>query len=157
MNSKAKAGLIIAVIGFLYTVQAYMMPRAAVGNPMAPVIYPLILGVFLTLCSCILFLKEYYKGEKDKELNEEQKKNKKEVNKLIGLTCIAGIVYALLFNRIGYVLSTIIFLGTIMYALNGKSTWKKNTLVAVGFSIVVYYIFSSLLAIPLPRLPFLDI
>jgi putative tricarboxylic transport membrane protein len=44
-----------------------------------------------------------------------------------------------------------------MFALNGKKKWKTCVIVSVVFSVVVYLIFSNLLAIPLPKIPILDI
>lgn len=163
MNIKTKAGAAITVFGVLYSGYAYMMPRAAIGNPMAPMIFPMILGIGLIVLGGVYFLKEYaaWKAQvaRDgvKSVTPEEAALEKKTNKLILLTCFSGIAYAMLFNGLGYVISTALFIGVIMFGLNGKDKWKLNLAVALIFSIAVYFIFSNLLAIPLPRMPILDI
>lgn len=153
MNNQAKAGIGASVIGIMYTIMAYSMPRASIGNPLAPSIFPLILGVTLTVLGLALLIKE-------KSKYSPEKVKVKEVwsyhRKLTALTCAGGVAYALLFDRIGYILSTIIFLLIILFAINEKNKWKTNLIVAVCFSVAVYFIFSRLLGIPLPNVPFLD-
>jgi putative tricarboxylic transport membrane protein len=91
-----------------------------------------------------------------KRKNRDNSK-KENTNKMIVLTCLACIIYAILFNRIGYVLSTIVFLEAMLLLFNGKKKWKTNTIVAVVFSVFIYIVFSKLLGVILPVMPFIYI
>ena len=94
---------------------------------------------------------------------EELKKNKEISNtikftidsnlKKIGLTCLFSILYALLFDKLGYVISTILFLEGELILFNDLKKWKINTLVAVIFSLFIYILFSKLLGVYLPMTP----
>jgi putative tricarboxylic transport membrane protein len=140
-----------------------IMPKASIGNPMAPKIFPLVLGIGLTILGALYTMKEYKdwqaevtSGTEEKVSPEKQEINQK-TNKLITITAVASIGYAMIFESLGYVISTMLFIGVVMFALNGKEKWKTCILVATIFSVAVYLIFSNLLAIPLPKIPILDI
>lgn len=158
MNIGAITGLLAIIIGGIYSISAYNLPRATVGNPIAPILFPLGLGVTMFIFGIILFIKET-KNERGlaKEKRKNQKKSLSSSGKLVIITCLSSIIYALLFERIGYVLSTFLFMGLILFAINGKANWKTNVLVAVCFSVGIYFIFLKLLSIPLPALPVFDI
>ena len=74
----------------------------------------------------------------------------------IGLTAVCALIYAFLFDRLGYVLSTILFLEGLLILFNGFAKWKQNTIVAVIFSVVVYVLFFKLLNVYLPPFPFFE-
>jgi putative tricarboxylic transport membrane protein len=76
--------------------------------------------------------------------------------KQIGLTIVCAIIYALLFDRLGYVIATIIFLEGVLSIFNGYKNWKQNTIVAVVFSVVVYVLFFKILNVYLPPFPFFE-
>ncbi len=151
------------LFGMLYTVGAFMIPRASIGNPVAPKIFPLILGIGLSILGSLYTLKEYKQWRDDessgstKKFTPDELEKKRKTNQLILFTAIAGIVYAAIFEAVGYILSTSLFIGGIMFAINGRKKWMTNVGVAVIFSVSVYMIFSNLLAIPLPKIPFFEI
>lgn len=163
MNIKVKTTMAFTVFGMIYTVGAIMMPMASVGNPIAPKIFPLILGIGLTILGSLYTAKEYkhwkeeQASEKMKKINPEEQEIERKTNKLIIFTALAGIAYAVIFEHVGYIISTSLFIGIIMFAINGRKKWMTNLGVAVIFSVAVYMIFSNLLAIPLPKIPFLEI
>ena len=76
--------------------------------------------------------------------------------KQIGLTAGCAVIYAVLFDKLGYVISTILFLEGVLWVFNGSARWKQNTLVSVIFSVVVYVLFFKLLNVYLPPLPFFE-
>ena len=163
MNIKTKSGIAVMMFGIFYGILAYTMPKAVIGDPMAPAIFPLILGAGLTIMGAFYFVrenkawKEKVKKEGVKEIDPAAAAIEKKTNKLIGLTCISGIGYAFFFEHLGYVISTSLFIGIIMFAINGKKKWKLCISVALIFSVVVYILFSYLLSIPLPMMPILEI
>lgn len=159
MNKSKLTGIITTTFGIVYTVLSLSLPKASVGNPIEPIIFPLICGVGMTLCGFLLLITERKKwaDEEKKEVKKEQKEISLDT-KLIIFTCAMGILYGLLFDKIGYVLSTTLFIGSLLFALNdGLKKWKTNILVAIGFSVGIYVMFNYLLGIPLPMIPGLDI
>lgn len=73
--------------------------------------------------------------------------------KKIGLTCLFSILYAILFDKLGYVISTILFLQGVLFLFNGFKKWKTNTVVVLIFSLFIYILFSKLLGVYLPMTP----
>ncbi len=150
-------GLLSTALGIIYLVMSYMLPDATIGNPMEPKIFPLMLGIGVTICGILLILSESKKKTTAEEIKNEKNKGLSHDSKLIIYTCVVALVYALMFERIGYVLSTIIFMNAMLFVLNGKQKWKTNLIVSMAFSIGIYVIFLKLLAIPLPMMPILQI
>ncbi len=153
MNMSALVGILAFIIGGMYTIQAYLLPLASIGNPVAPKIFPMALGLIMTFLGLIMSIQEIKKGG----LINNPSAKMDDTNKLIGYTCLTCILYALLFNRTGFVISTIIFLEIMLTLFNGKKNWKTNTIVAVSFSLIIYIAFSKFLGITLPVMPFIYI
>lgn len=152
MNLSALAGIFATIIGILYTIQAMILPEASIGNPLAPKIFPIGVGLFMILFGVILSVKEIRKsGFKGKNSNSKANNKNLKLIAYISLTCI---LYGLIFNKLGYVISTIVFLELILLLFNGKKNWKTNTIVSVCFSVFIYVVFSKFLGVTLPAMPF---
>ena len=67
------------------------------------------------------------------------------------------IIYAVLFVPAGYVISTMIFMFMMLYLFNGKNKIKRTVITTIIFSILVYVVFSKLLGVYLPVMPFIYI
>jgi putative tricarboxylic transport membrane protein len=150
-------GLFAVIIGVVYGWQAWTLPRAMFGDPIGHLIYPVILGITMTILGLILVVKELLaKGPKDPKDSPKFGKLTRH-GKEIGMAIGASIVYALVFEPIGYIFSTILYLGAVLFIVNGKARVLRSVLVAVLFSVGVYVLFSVILGIQLPRMPILDI
>lgn len=152
MNISILSGILSLLIGLTYTVFALLLPDAAIGRAAEPKFFPMTLGILMIVLSAML-------------LFDELKKNKKETEKItsrftidtnlkkIGLTCLFSILYAILFDKLGYVISTVLFLEGELFLFNGLKKWKINTIVALIFSLFIYILFSKLLGVFLPMTP----
>jgi putative tricarboxylic transport membrane protein len=81
---------------------------------------------------------------------------KKNDRKRIFYTCIISVAYALLFEHLGYVISTFLFMSAMLTITSGRSGWKMSIVVALVFSVAIFFIFNTLLAVSLPPLPFME-
>ncbi len=154
MNLSYITGILSTLFGGFYAFQTLLMKSATIGNPLAPKMFPMGLGILMILFGIGLTITE---GKKTGFSINIKNVSISETGRLIGYTCFAIIVYALLFNRLGYILSTIVFLEIVLSLFNGIKKWKVNTTVAVVFSVFIFIVFSKLLGIILPPIPFLDI
>jgi putative tricarboxylic transport membrane protein len=150
-------GLITIVIGIVYGIMSYMLKRSPMGNPLSPSIFPLILASGMVLFGIILLLRSDMETTKRAfaKVKATATANDKLSQKMIFATVAAAIVYALLLERAGYVIATFLFMGFILTITNGKK-WVQNIITALVFSVVVYYVFSYLLGVILPKTPFLN-
>ncbi|MBB6480210.1 tripartite tricarboxylate transporter TctB family protein [Spirochaeta isovalerica] len=151
MNISLLSGILALLIGLIYTVMTFLLPEASIGRPMEPKIFPMALGMLMIILSSILLVQETKKSRKS-----EQPAGKFTIDsnlKNIGLTCLFSILYAILFDKLGYVISTILFLEGELFLFNGAKKWKINSIVAVVFSLFIYILFSKLLGVYLPMTP----
>ena len=57
--------------------------------------------------------------------------------------------YCVAFISVGFLISTVAYLALVSCAVDA-ARWKRNLLFALGFSVVVYFTFTELLAVELP-------
>lgn len=153
MNISVLSGILSLLIGLIYTIFALLLPDASIGRAAEPRFFPLSLGIIMILLSAVLLYEELNK-KKIEEVKKEASLFTIDSNlKKIGLTCLFSILYAIFFDKLGYVISTILFLEGELFLFNGFKKWKINTMVAVIFSLVIYILFSKLLGVYLPMTP----
>lgn len=158
VNFDFLSGTISIVIGIVYGILAFNIKRSPMGNPLAPSVFPLILAAGMVIFGIILVAKSDLNATKRafEKIKTTKTANDALSQKMIMSTVAAALVYALIFEHLGYVISTILFIGFILTITNGRK-WVKNLIISVVFSIVVYYVFSYLLGIMLPRTPFINL
>lgn len=158
MNINQLTGIIVTVFGMIYGWMALRLPRAAYGDPLAPAIFPILLGIALVICGIILTVTE---GRNPGAPTMDKKPLKghglSHDTKLIIYTCAVTLIYAVIFNPLGYVLATLFFMNAMLFALNGKEQWKTNLVVSASFSVGIYLIFMKALGISLPMMPIVQI
>jgi putative tricarboxylic transport membrane protein len=132
--------LILAGIYFYATEQ---LPSLEIGDPLGPKAFPRLLGIVLVITALMLLL----------EIIRARKKpvtppaNTQRVDMRVYLV-VAGVViwtfgYFLIFERLGFMIATSIFLlGLMSYFHRGK--WISNVLSAFGFAIGAYFLFKVL-------------
>lgn len=125
------------------------LPEARLGNPNAPVYFPMMLGIFLLILSIVYFIQEWRKTEME-EKGAVQELLQGRVPKLIGLSLLLALGYTLIFEWIGFLISTILFMASLLFLINGKRKWMVNIATALIFSFASWYAFGVLLQVSLP-------
>ncbi len=156
MNLSKMASIFFLLAGLIYLIMVYQLPAASIGNPNAPKIFPGMLSVLMVGLAITVLVQEARAITGDNQTVSAGTGLDLENVRQIGLTIVCAIIYALLFDRLGYVIATIIFLEGVLSIFNGYKNWKQNTLVAVIFSIVVYVLFFKILNVYLPPFPFFE-
>lgn len=150
----ALTSIVVTLFGLIYTFASYKLPRASIGNPTDPILFPMGLGILLTITGILLFVKSDKSNLKDTMAILKSKNDKeKMVTRMVAFTCFVGVVYGLTFEHLGFVLSTFIFMMGVLWMTN-RNKWLTNTVVSVVFSVSIFAIFNYALGIPLPGLPF---
>lgn len=148
MNPNLVVGTVSLALGIAYTAQTLRLPKATIGSPWAPLLFPLGLGALMTLFGAILTVSSLVRDKKI--LTAKKKPPNREFIKLAAGTVASAILYAFLFDRIGFIASTLLFMGSIMFMVNGRQAWRKNALVAAMFTFGTWYVFVGLLKVNLP-------
>ncbi|MCM3164854.1 tripartite tricarboxylate transporter TctB family protein [Metabacillus litoralis] len=140
--------IFLILLSIVFLIGSFNLPKANLGNPNGPLYFPIGLS-FLFLIFSVLYL-----FQELKTLNKENKKITQMLSgrtpKLIGITVLLGVGYAFIFEIIGFLFSTVLFLGALLFVVNGKQKWKVNLIVTVCFSFLSWYAFSVLLGVSLP-------
>lgn len=148
--------IITIIVGLIFGILTIMTSDASIGNPDAPKYFPLGLSGAMVILGVVLLVRSDMKKTKE-SLNAlfNSTKEDKKIGKFILITSVICILYALIFDHVGYIIATFIFMELMLLITNGKEKWKINTIVSLVFSVGVFYIFNNLLGVVLPNLPFL--
>ena len=144
--------MMVTFIGALYTISTLLLPSARIGIPSAPKVFPLFLGILMILLGILLVIAEFRKFPKtEKELQQATKSLEFGASeKNIILTILNGVLYALLFDRLGYVLSTLIFLELELIIFRGKKHWMNSLIISAIFAVIAFLLFYTGLGVYLP-------
>lgn len=150
-------GLITIVLGIVYGILAFNIRRSPIGNPFAPSMFPFMLAGFMVLMGVIVLLRSNPTQLKQAFSISKNNRDADDVkgNKMISITVLSGIIYALMFEHFGYVISTIVFMMINLFVTEPEKR-IRNLIVALIFSLVVYYVFFYMLGISLPMMPFVN-
>lgn len=149
----ALMGLVVAAFGLVYLIMTFNLKRSAIGDPLAPLYFPLGLGSMLVVFGIIqVFRSDIKKSIETIKQMKNVSEHDKKINRMILSTCIAGVAYAAVFEHLGFVLSTLGFMFA-MLTLTDRKAYRKNLIVAVVFSVSIYLLFTNALGIPLPEMP----
>ncbi|UFU00793.1 tripartite tricarboxylate transporter TctB family protein [Radiobacillus kanasensis] len=140
--------VLLLILGSSFLIFSFQIEKSNLGNPNGPLYFPVGLSILLLLFSVIYFIQEWKKRHEDDKVLSLLLAGR--TPKLIGVTVLLGVGYSLLFERIGFLFSTILFLGALLFVLNGKKKWITNLVVAICFSFLSWYAFSELLGVSLP-------
>ena len=140
-------GIIIFLFGAVTTVLSLGMPVGTFRKS-GTGLFPLCLGILLIVLSGLfllqLFLKDHAAGKR--ELIVRTPGSLKQLILFFG----AMVLVTLLFNRLGYPLSSFLLMLALLKTL-GMKRWSLNILLSLGTAAVCYFLFVQWLNIPMPK------
>ena len=141
-----KEAIVTSILFLLLALGAFIesmkLPFGRISAPAAG-FFPTILAVLLALTSLFIFV-DALRGSHDGAAQGEPLKWKK-----ILLTLGSLLVFGLVFERLGYLLVTFLFILFLLRAVERQS-WRLALSVALSASLVSYIVFGLLLGTPLP-------
>jgi putative tricarboxylic transport membrane protein len=147
----------VFIVAAIYLVVDAGLPTARIGDPLGPKAFPALVGGGLILSALLLVLETWSKRRALVESRAETRPEPRSTDEkhlylvMIGMVAWAGLYY-FVFETLGYLLATPIFLFGLLSYFNHRK-YLTNVLVALGFTAVVYLLFSILLGVPLPAGP----
>jgi putative tricarboxylic transport membrane protein len=138
---------VIGISGLALSIYVYVVSDAfkRVGQGLSenPAYYPRILALLLALMSCGILIGAIRKRQVvTVKVNRELLIN---IGKFLGIL----ILYIVILKSVGFILSTTLFSFSMIWFLG--STRKQAAIYALPISLVVYFVFSYLLKVPLPK------
>jgi large-conductance mechanosensitive channel len=113
--------------------------------------FPLAVAIIIIGLSLFLFIKSFFftRGREKKKGSEEQPEKGVTIFKISAYT-ILMLVYGLLMERVGFLITSVLFIFPIVKFVE-KQSWKITLLVGFGSIITSYILFVHFLGVPLPR------
>jgi putative tricarboxylic transport membrane protein len=139
ISAVALLALALAVL-----LEASKLPFGRVGSPQAG-FFPLILAVVLAIFS-LVFLTQAIDGYKAEP--GDSRRGPTTWNKIV-LAIGALVVFGLLFESLGYVISTFLFISFLLRVVE-RQKWSLVVVIAFFTSLATYLVFGLLLNTPLP-------
>jgi len=127
----------MALLAIAYLWGTFQIREIAIGGPVGPRAFPMMLGVALLIGAGLLLLETLARGDRPEKLD------------LPALLSIAGtlawlVCYIAVFEWLGYLIATTIFLTVLMAFLHPRH-WVANIMLAVLFSAGSYALFDKVL------------
>ena len=91
----------------VFLIASFTLPKASLGNPNAPMYFPAGLSIIMLIFSIIYLFQELKKLDKENKYIKQMLSGR--TPKLIGFTILLGVIYAFVFDRIGFLYSTILY------------------------------------------------
>lgn len=144
-NFDRYASFVFLALGIAFVIGSMSISSSAYGSNVGPNIFPMGLGILLVLLSLRLFYETFtYK--------QAEKAGQKLDYKRFGIILVAAVLYALLLEQIGYVISTFLFL-LVGFQTMEKGKWLSTVLICGAFSFGIYYLYVNVLEGTLPGFP----
>ena len=131
--------IILAGVYFWATEQ---LPSLEIGDPLGPKAFPRLLGACLIITAIVLLL-EILRARKTAPAAAPQSTANHGSYKVVAAAAAWTLVYFLVFELLGYVIATSIYLLALMAYFN-RGKWVANVLTAILFSLISYWMFKIL-------------
>jgi len=154
MNKKVDmyTGLVSIIFGIFVIILSLNLPVDFLSGKRTHMFLPLGAAVIMTISGLIIFISNYRKIKAEGLPAAEEKDESEKHFKLIIVTIILSIFYAYFFKKAGYVLSTTVYLGSVLFVLRGTKKWISNIVIPLAFSYIIVLTFGNFLQIYLPTL-----
>lgn len=149
MTFELVADLFFLVLALAYGAGALSLPEAMFGDPWAPRIYPLIISGSMSILSIVLIITEL-KRQRETKKAEPVRIGLGPDGKIVSFIVILSLCYTLLFDVLGFVVSTFLFLEATMIYISKAKKMLWPTVIALLFAVGVYFLFGKFLGVTLP-------
>jgi putative tricarboxylic transport membrane protein len=139
------AGCVFLIVGVFFIAASMGISKSSYGSNVGPNIFPLGLGAILVFLSLIVIYKA--KGSQASPQEKARRDYKR-----FALILAATFAYILLFEPLGYVISTFLYL-TVVFQVMERKKLLHAILIAAFFSLAVYVVYVVVLQGALPPLP----
>lgn len=149
MTTNFITGIVSIVLGLVYTITAMQLPRMAMGDKLGPKVFPYVIGTVAIITGIAMILQDRNPAKKSKKAEFGFIQHKAVWIK-IALISIAGIIFGLVINSVGYMIATAFFMFFVSILIN-KNRYVQNFIIAVLFAVITYGVFAVALKLSLPR------
>ena len=141
-NADRVSGGFLVIVAGIALAEAIHLPFGSLRAPDAG-FFPQCLSILLLIFGLGIFFNSFISRTEPAQFNSQSTQ--------VAIAALAFIIYALVLDKAGYVIATILIMLLVMRGLGGMK-WKQSLLIAVPSVIVSYFAFIEL-GVPLPSGP----
>jgi putative tricarboxylic transport membrane protein len=138
----------IVVFSAAYFYATAQIPSLEIGDPLGPKAFPRLLGAGLVLTAIMLLVELLGAKRRTAELADDTPSEQRGHYWVITAVVVWTGLYYALFETLGYILATTVFLLVLMAYFHPKR-WLTNVLTTVIFSVATYALFVKALGVTL--------
>ncbi|MDI6600489.1 MAG: tripartite tricarboxylate transporter TctB family protein [Thermoanaerobacteraceae bacterium] len=150
MTKDLISGLVSLILGIGYLLYTFLLPKINISDPVGPYLFPELIGIGAVICGIILIYLDLKKTNRIK-ISAYEIFGGKDVTYRIILTTVAGLIYGVILDPIGYIISTVVFMMMVMSIINGLNRILENVGISIAFSVITYLFFGTFLKLSIPR------
>jgi putative tricarboxylic transport membrane protein len=139
------AGTVFLVVGMFFIVGSRSISQSSYGSNVGPNVFPFGLGLILVLLALIVIYQARRQAGTAKEKGVRNYKR-------FGLLLLTTIVYVFVFESLGYMISTFLYL-VFLFQLMERKRLLVSILISALFSCSVYYVYVMVFQGTLPPMP----
>jgi putative tricarboxylic transport membrane protein len=151
------ASIVAAAFSLAYLVFAFFIPVPPLKQQLGPAAFPKAIGLVMVILSGLYVYRQFRGGVKEDEeraaiIGAEEKVESKADLRTMGFMLAVMVIYAFVFERLGYAISTFLaFMAGVLYL--SRRHLIRDTVIALIVSFVLYYVFMTVLRVNLPAGP----
>lgn len=143
--------LLLLLAGFYLRETVSLTEMTGLATAIGPKAFPYLLGTSMLVLSLLLLWQGWQERPKVDRGKAQVNWTRSEIRDFLVVPALI-ILYALVLESLGYLLSTLFFLLAGMLCM-GRRKWTSNLLWALWFSLGTYFLFTHWLDVQLPRGP----
>jgi len=147
IGALAVVSLCFLGLGGAYLAGSFFLPMGTAAHPGAG-FYPLLVGIALVSLSLPLLAQSLKTKETDRK-GEEAFPKGEDLHRVLGVA-LALVFFAVFLKPLGYGICSVALIIAVLRFL-GLRSWMRTILIAVLSMAISYYLFASVLDVPLPR------
>jgi len=147
MRPNALVGLTAVFLGVAYGTMASGLRGHPSGNQVS--LFPLGLGFLMAALGLLQVVLEARKGRLSLEGTPSPFLTASSLKPVL-VTAGLSLFYVFALERLGFILSTAVFLGGLLFLVNGARAWKTNTALTLLFSLGAWFLSTRVFHLYLP-------
>lgn len=140
-------GIVWMVLGISISIYSKTLKLGKLASP-GPGLMPFLLGLTLSIFSVLVVARSLLSAQKEKGLHEEGIWFQVDIKKIVLVTG-SLIMYALLLEKIGFVITTLVIL-LILFRAVGSQKWSSVLVSSILTVLFTYLVFVIILKVELP-------
>jgi len=143
-------GVCVAIGAAVYLYADARLPALAIGDPMGPRAFPALIGIGLMASGLLLFGEVWRRRRIAGAVTVAADPVERRSRRILAAMTAWTALYYFAFERIGYVIATLVYLFALLAFFN-RDRWWINAACAAGFTLAAYALFTFFLQVVLPR------